>query len=285
MSVFAMRNRTDMVSGIDAGEGLGTGGCDLVELEQSFALRPVGSDAASDVLRSRQLAGLTARQARLLCGLGVEAIYDLRKPLERSRMPIPSEVPLRIVNFSEDLQGEPRRSLRTWAGVSSYGDPGDRPRAMYRHMAWHGPLFGRVVRGVADSTGRVIVSCAYGKDRTGVACAVLMKAAGASDSEILDDYLFTNVWNAGLNARDLAFRARGCTARERAVIRSMFIADESYLEAFFDEIDRLYGSFEAYRDEYIRVDARVLAERLHPSRPRRGTLLRAKRQGGVNDLV
>ena len=48
------------------------------------------------------------------------------------------------------------------------------------------------LRVVASSHGATVVHCAAGKDRTGFAAALILKALGVADDLIVEDYLLTN---------------------------------------------------------------------------------------------
>jgi protein-tyrosine phosphatase len=60
---------------------------------------------------------------------------------------------------------------------------------LYRHMLdGCGPSFARIAQLVATSSGPTLLHCAGGKDRTGVAVAVLLDAVGVQRREIVADY-------------------------------------------------------------------------------------------------
>ncbi|NLU81196.1 tyrosine-protein phosphatase [Rhodococcus sp. HNM0569] len=60
-----------------------------------------------------------------------------------------------------------------------------------------------VVRLVATAPGPVLVHCAAGKDRTGVAVALVLSLLGTSRESIVADYTATDANMAGVNARML----------------------------------------------------------------------------------
>ena len=91
-----------------------------------------------------------------------------------------------------------------------------------------------------NETGTVNVN---GKDRTGVLCAKLLRATGAAEAAIMEDYLRVNADHADLIAEEAAHLDGGMTDHERAILLSFLEARPAYLRAYFDEIDRLYGSF------------------------------------------
>jgi hypothetical protein len=79
--------------------------------------------------------------------------------------------------------------------------------ALYLAMlADAGPKFATITALAADGPGPVLVHCAAGKDRTGVAIAVLLAAVGVADEEIVADYVTTQGNMTGVIER---FQAAG----------------------------------------------------------------------------
>ena len=56
-------------------------------------------------------------------------------------------------------------------------------------LSLHGPELRRVVEVVSDPKNHpVVVTCSLGKDRTGIAVALVLSAAGVSDTDVAADY-------------------------------------------------------------------------------------------------
>ena len=80
--------------------------------------------------------------------------------------------------------------------------------------------------------------CVAGKDRTGLAAALLLTALGASRDTIYDDYLLTNTyWEMSTDV----LRQESDEVRE-----AVFTADTQYLEAAFAAMSDHYGSAESF---------------------------------------
>lgn len=89
--------------------------------------------------------------------------------------------------------------------------PGSGLVALYLAMlADAGPKFATITALAADGPGPVLVHCAAGKDRTGVAIAVLLAAVGVADEEIVADYVITQGNMGGVIER---FPGRGDVRR------------------------------------------------------------------------
>ncbi len=80
--------------------------------------------------------------------------------------------------------------------------------------------------------------CVAGKDRTGLAAALLLTALGASRDTIYDDYLLTNTcWEIPTDV----LREESDEVRE-----AVFTADTHYLDAAFATMSEHYGSAENF---------------------------------------
>jgi rhodanese-related sulfurtransferase len=63
------------------------------------------------------------------------------------------------------------------------------------------PLLVDVVREVVEADGPVLIHCAAGKDRTGIAVALLMRLIGVGRDETMADYVRTNDHIAAIDSR------------------------------------------------------------------------------------
>jgi protein-tyrosine phosphatase len=109
----------------------------------------------------------------------------------------------------------------------------------------------------------LIVHCAAGKDRTGIAIALLLASLDVPHDVIVEDYLLTN--HAGdfeqfilaqHNAQlGLAVNAHPLLELAADVRRVLFAADADYLYGAFEQIDREYGDVDNFLAEKVGVDA------------------------------
>lgn len=164
------------------------------------------------LLRSEHLEDLTAEAARRLCQrFGLRSVVDLRDPREDPRAPewISTHGVTRLHLPLVDLtQVRGRWQLEQ--------DIEQVYRAML-HAA--GPVLVNLLRFlVGPGRTPAVVHCAAGKDRTGIAVAVLLAAAGVDRGDIVADYLATEERLAQVRARLLqrpAYRSRGSSSFQR----------------------------------------------------------------------
>ena len=195
-----------------------------------------GSFKDARIFRSRELSNLTGEEAAFLSGaLGIATIYDLRTAAEVAAHPEPY-----IVGMIAGV-------------IERYGEPEERMCANYRRYVREYPLVGQALRSMAAEGRPALIHCVNGKDRTGVLCATLLRATGADEDAIMEDYLRVNTDHADLIAEEAAHLDGGMTDHERAILMSFLEARPAYLRAYFDEIDRLYGSFATYLREGLHL--------------------------------
>lgn len=92
----------------------------------------------------------------------------------------------------------------------------------------------------------VLFHCAAGKDRTGFAAATLLRILGVPQNVVMQDYLLTNKYLLDAYKWNLLLAGMMKGRRFADGIRGFMRADERYLSAAFDALERNYGSFENY---------------------------------------
>ncbi len=129
-----------------------------------------------------------------LTQLQVRAICDLRRAEEREREP--TRWPHGNVNALSWDDGIVTPTVRGLAADRPKNAAGmlDAMIALYRALPeWMGPRIGGMFSAIAmDGDVPLIVHCAAGKDRTGIAVAVLLRPLGVPEETAIQDYLLTN---------------------------------------------------------------------------------------------
>ncbi len=219
--------------------------------------------------RSGQHVDATADDLEAISNLHLATIIDLRSDSERELFPcarhprFAAEVRFASDNALGENQAAPHveaaRFVRT---------PEDAARAMthlYSLMPWR-PYLVEIYRlyfeALANREGASLLHCLAGKDRTGVAAAVLHHLMGVHPDDIMADYLLTN--QAGNIDRRIAAGAKTVRSNfgpemEESAVRVLMSVQEDFLIAAFDAMRERYGSVEAYARDVLGVDDAMVA--------------------------
>jgi protein-tyrosine phosphatase len=124
----------------------------------------------------------------------------------------------------------------------------------YRQMPTaYAPEFKAVFQQLLEDRAPLLFHCTAGKDRSGLAAALILTALGVPRAEVLSDYELTNRY---LDLADLQ-RAGPNTAflmRLPPDVAHVFLAaDPAYLEAAFQVIDQNYGSVDVYLADALSI--------------------------------
>ena len=211
------------------------------------------------IYRTAELSTLTPGDIATLNARGVRSVHDLRTVEERQADPTVwtgEDAPqITAIDYTMDMSGfvalfqggVPTAEQAHELFEASY------PEMLLMQRPQHRALFADLLRG----EGPVLYHCTAGKDRTGVATALILSALGVPRETILTDYELSNRYFTGHSfAADAeADPAMAFFMQLPEDVRAVFMGvDADYLVAVFDVIDRDYGSVEAYLDREIGVD-------------------------------
>ncbi|MBR3565355.1 MAG: tyrosine-protein phosphatase [Paludibacteraceae bacterium] len=100
---------------------------------------------------------------------------------------------------------------------------------------------------IATDTGAILYHCTQGKDRTGVASALLLAALGADRETIIADFDATNaVYEADIRKYSRRVRFFGGKEDEVAVVKAFIGVNTDNFVRELKQIDEQYGSIENY---------------------------------------
>ncbi len=139
---------------------------------------------ASDLVRSGGLAELTPAGMDALCAHGVRTVVDLRSSVEHAAHPTPD-----LGGHGVTVVAAPVFEVDASPGALALRDRRPDHAAIYRQFLTEGgDAYRTLFETIAASAGGVLFHCAVGKDRTGVATALLLELAGTPDDRIVADY-------------------------------------------------------------------------------------------------
>lgn len=117
-----------------------------------------------------------------------------------------------------------------------------------------------------DVDGSILWHCTAGKDRAGLAAVLLLSALGADRELIMQDYLKVNEYGRPVVEMQgrLAMERTG-SIEAKIVVEKLFSVEPSYLEAVYAQIDRDFGSMDAFLEREMGLDVlnRQRLERLY----------------------
>lgn len=112
-----------------------------------------------------------------------------------------------------------------------------------------------------NAEGAVLWHCTYGKDRTGVAAALILYALGVDEATIMEDFLLTNEVNAEKIAKlEAALKAYGYEDAVIAEAQAMAGVKGEYLAAAFEAVKQEYGSISDYIRNQLGVSDEALQQ-------------------------
>ena len=242
-----------------------------IPLERLYNTRDLGGIEASDgrlirphrLIRSGQLSGMTKNDAKVLVEeYKLKTVVDFRTEREKEESPDPVpegvdylEIPILdelSVGITRDRESE-KRMLKLLAQKLDSGvdAAAEYMQELYRSMVQK-EYCRRQYRRVFDvllrqEEGAVLWHCSAGKDRVGVGTAYLLWALGVPDETVYADYRKVNELTGEVVDRELS-RIRTKIPDERLLecLRSLMQVQDSYLRSVQDEIEKDYGSVDAF---------------------------------------
>ena len=212
-----------------------------------------GHVVARSLYRSGNHARLGPAAVSVLLAFDFSLIIDLRYPDERTADPSPwpgGWAGRLLAHEQANGLKAPHLAIVQSAAVgeqavhSAY-------RILYRALPFdptYRALFADALRRSAVSSGRVLIHCTAGKDRTGLLVGLLLDLLGVPRDAIVNDYV--------RSSRSPALQALRAGLAERlagegndhpdAVAKALIGVQADYLNAAFAAIDDQFGSIEAY---------------------------------------
>ena len=210
--------------------------------------------------RSGSLGGLTPKGLADLQALRIGAIVDLRTTDERSR-------------DTADLKAAfgPRYWTRDYAMSmgdmrSHFSDPANLTAASMRAMMAgayrtmpreQAPAYRELFARLLAGKGPTVVNCTAGKDRTGIASALVLTALGVPYETVRQDFLLSN---GAPGMETLQAGLSGPLAKLPADIAAPLVGvDGVYLDTAFAQMRQDHGSVEGFLQQEVGVGPREIA--------------------------
>lgn len=218
-----------------------------LRLEVAHNVRHIGGyhgergTTRDDIVRSAGLHRLTERGLAALVDAGITTIIDLRSSAERVEHSTPDTTAYGIRHIHNPI-------WETDASPAGLGDGFKGYAPVYRSMLESGAgPYRTLFETIASSTDGVLFHCAAGKDRTGVAAALLLKLAGVPDGDVIEDYAVSETLLAPMFAEFAPRMAeRGV---DQAKARALMASSPEAMAETLTHLRERYGDAEGYMRE------------------------------------
>lgn len=242
----------------------------VIPLEGGLNFRDLGGYETRDgrrvrwrrLFRSGVMSRLTAADEGCLHSLGIRALCDLRTRRERERETVRwiGENAIRL-----EWDYDPRHlSLRSAASA-----PGFSARLAHSAMvefyralpSLFAPQYGALFAQLAAGTLPLVFGCSAGKDRTGMAAALILTSLGVAPEDVLLDFTLTDrvadlerfVLTRPHGSLGLGEQQSYLRALSPEVRAPLLRAAPEYLNAAFEQIKRDHGSLEGYLHDQLHL--------------------------------
>jgi len=220
------------------------------------------------VFRSNKLSSLTPADETTIASLHIVSEIDLRTREERT-----SE-PSLWLRRPADLYESPKLTLRPIIGplIGQIHDGASARKAFADFYAKMPDMYAQEYRALfldllAGETPMVI-HCTAGKDRTGVAAAILLTALGVPRETVVADYTLTEKLlpppakpAPGATPKPGASKALAAFAKlPKDAQIEMWRSEPVYIDAALDSIDHEYGSVDGYLKKALGLNDAQIAE-------------------------
>lgn len=246
----------------------------IIPLEGAANFRDIGGYATADgrhtrwgrVYRSGALNGLTTADQAYLRELGIRLVCDLRNPDEvrddPDALPTNAQIDYAHLPVQTELDTSRMRQLRVL--LFNQQEMPELLRYTYKKVMIDGnaELFGAIFRRLAQANNLpTIIHCTAGKDRAGLAAALLLSALGVADEIVIADYTLSNY--AFTSFRKYAakvvkpFAFFGITGDD---LYPLLIADAQNLKDTLAYLRQNHGSVRDYLNNMAGIDESIMVQ-------------------------
>jgi protein-tyrosine phosphatase len=221
--------------------------------------------ARGKLFRSGTLAALTDADHAVLDRLGIRVVCDLRSTRERASRPSRFAETASFTQWSRDHETSAGDLVRALAAPGADAQMSRRLMIeAYRTLPYEqAESYGEMFRRIAANDLPLVFHCSAGKDRTGIAAALLLDVLGVPRATVVADYVATDRFIDELVTiiqEDPSWGRLG--AVPTSVWEPMVRADPVYIETMFATVEQAHGSAAGFlRDEAGLDDSAIEAVR------------------------
>jgi protein-tyrosine phosphatase len=207
------------------------------------------------IFRSDQLNRLNDRDLAAIDALGPSLVVDLRTQSERTREPdrIPPRGRSLVLDVAGDASGSLGGDMRKAEAAIASGRGAEMLVSANRDfvtMPSARAAYSALLRHLIDGGQETLIyHCTAGKDRTGWATAIILSLLGVPRDTVMADYLKSNAYLQAKNEATMKALAASGAGINPAYLEPVLTVRPEYLQSAFAEVDRTYGSMQAYARE------------------------------------
>lgn len=227
----------------------------LLPLEGGRNFRDLGGYLTTDgrtvrwgkVFRSGSMTGLTTADYAYLGRLGIQTVCDFRTASERKDEPNQWVKAARVNYWTRDYELSGGDLGKLFGGSKLTPEQVRSTMAeMYRALPYEQvPAYREMFRQMLAGRLPLAFNCSAGKDRAGLAAALVLTALGVPRETVFADYALTDKYLAAALARNPS--GNGILSRlPKDIAEPLLSADPAYIRAAFDEMAKRDGSPEGY---------------------------------------
>jgi protein-tyrosine phosphatase len=229
-----------------------------VKLQGAVNFRDLGGYATKSgkkvkmnvLFRSAALNSLTDADLTKIEGLHIKYDFDFRGPYEVKTAP--DKIPTGTTRISLPAGSENIGDSNYLKNMGKYLKSDSFMMSFYTILTpfkdRYTPLFDSLISN--KNTSPMLFHCTAGKDRTGIAAALILYALGVDEQIIFDDYEATNYYRRNENAKTIAQMTKYYGLDEKTASNLMG-AKKDYIAATFATIRSKYGSLDVYLDKEL----------------------------------
>lgn len=222
------------------------------------------------LFRSAQHCDAHDADLRAIAELKLKYVIDMRGNSERAKYPCrrPESFAGEVI-YHDGETAALAPHVEAAEGALDQAAAHAKMEALYANLPFRAPLIAvmrQYFAALAEGRGATLIHCLAGKDRTGMAVALLHHALGVHPDDAMDDFLLTNTagnLDARVAAGAQAIRDKWGPIAD-GTIRILMGVDARYLAAMRKAVEREHGSLDGFLVNVLEVNtARRDALRLH----------------------
>ncbi len=209
--------------------------------------------------RSGKLADLSKKDMKHFSSLGIKTVVDFRNDIEIKKDPnkYPKNSNINYVRVViGDKEGNVQEALKKQV-MKNRKDPNFDSKAFvenvnrefidkYAHQ--YIPLMELLMD---ESNYPLLFHCTAGKDRTGLAAAIILGAIGVDKKDIMDDFMMSNYYRNDHNNKVL--RKMTLIGVHQNVAQPLLEVSDTYLQAAFDKMDENHGDMDTFLADQLGI--------------------------------